>query len=194
MRYYKLVTIYRQPGTHFHLRNLRREMIGTMVFNSALARHELEVDEPTFLKHSKELVLMAKFPTLAVYVAEVRDEIPSRAPAVIEFEAGYNLAMDGRELLDDASASARAGHAIAKNELPGWPLAPMPEGGWPTAPEPYSPPKTQPADATVLAKLPFYSLRKIAKDSGVWDESLKGNDAIRKVILAKYAEGAPATA
>lgn len=40
------------------------------------------------------------------------ESAPSRAPEVVEFEAGFNLAMDGRELPDDASPSAKAGHEI----------------------------------------------------------------------------------
>lgn len=119
MRFYKLVTLGRRGGLSFILKDAcGRNVLGTMVLNSRLVRHEMEMDEPTYLKHAKALAQLCQFPGAAVYVAEIRDDAPARAPEVLEFEAGYNLAMDGRPLPDGASQAARAGWDLVKTKPP----------------------------------------------------------------------------
>lgn len=90
-------------------------------------------------------------------------ESPARPPAAMEFEAGYNLGMDGRPLPDGASDSAKAGHRAAKKSG-----AELPK-----------------ENDEALRGIPFFSLRKMAKELGldVADPKLKGVERLRAAIL-----------
>lgn len=191
MRHYRLVTIDRRGGTCFNLKSLTGVIIGAMVLNPGKARHELELSESDFLKHSKALAALCKIPGAAVYVESVRDDDPpkERAPEVIEFEAGYNLAMDGRELPDEASQAVRAGWEIVKAKPPTMTI--IEHGPLDTASKTEWNPATVPTTArlmadveAVTAKTPFFSLKKIAKAEGVSIDGLKGAVAVAAVINA----------
>lgn len=51
-----------------------RVCIGKMKPNPALSRLEVELDEPTFLRHAKAIAQAGRFSGATVFVAEVRDD------------------------------------------------------------------------------------------------------------------------
>lgn len=82
-----------------------------MTWNPATARHEMELPESQYLEIAKDICILARVIGCAVFVSGVREQ---RAHEVVEFETGYNLAMDGQELPDTASPAAKLGWMTVK--------------------------------------------------------------------------------
>ena len=70
-----LATVARRQGISFQLKTAGYQVIGTMTLNPATARHEMELTEADFLKHSKELARLCAVPGLGWYVVEFRDKL-----------------------------------------------------------------------------------------------------------------------
>lgn len=105
----KLVNLFRRAGMGFAMKTPQRELICDMQINASTALHEAVVPLETFLKHSKAIAQQAQQLGCGVYVADITFDIPA---AVQEFWAGYNLAMDGQIVSDDASKAACAGSIV----------------------------------------------------------------------------------
>lgn len=98
---------------------------------------------------------------------------PQLPPAVNEFWAGYNLAMDGRGLPDEASQAASLGWAYAHGKE-----------------EPESTEKSPEAE---LRGLKWFALTKLARNEGV-DTTGHRKDSLIEAILVKRGHGQqPAT-
>lgn len=171
MRFIKLATVGRRAGATVYLKNLRHQIIATMTLNPATGVHEFEMPEPDFLKNAKTISELCQIPACAVYVTGIRDdaEAPALPPAAQEFIAGYNLAMDGRPLLDKSSDSAKAGWNAAK-------------AFGHKVDEPKSAPKSVEGIVPVPHGTPFFKLKSIAKNEGVNIEGVKGVEAITRTI------------
>ena len=88
MTYYTIASLERRGGFAFQLKDLSgRITIGTMKFNSAKVRHELELSEPDFLRHAKTLAQICRLPGAAVFVASIRHEEPVEQPNDLPHEA-----------------------------------------------------------------------------------------------------------
>ena len=75
MRHFLLVTADRRAMHPFDLKDITgRIRIGMMKPNAALSRHELELDEPTYLKHAKAIALACRIPGNTVYILSVRED------------------------------------------------------------------------------------------------------------------------
>jgi hypothetical protein len=75
MRFYLLATLERRPMRALELKDQTgRVRIGTMLPNPALSRLELEMDEPTFLTHTKAIAQAFRISGATVFVASVRDD------------------------------------------------------------------------------------------------------------------------
>ena len=82
IRHFKLVTVERRGGFAFQLKiNGGRTTIGTMKFNPAKSRHELEIPEAEYLKYAKDITLLCRVPGCAVYVESIREEADVPASA-----------------------------------------------------------------------------------------------------------------
>lgn len=120
------------------------------------ADHGCHIVELTTEKYEaawKDLHAAITLPMRGWYPHFVMPPVPN---AVMEFHAGYNLAMDGQRYPDDASPSAIAGWHAAHAE-------------------------SQTATPAISRKTPYMKLRKLAKDAGVWRDGMR-NAEIRAAL------------
>lgn len=99
-----------------------------------------------------------------MFVSEKNEQHWVLPPAVSEFQAGYNLAMDGRGLPDDASRAAALGWGYAHPE-PGRVIEDMP----------------------LFDGLRFKTIERLARDEGIDTTDLRTKDSLITAILAKRA-------
>lgn len=199
--FYTIATVERRARAPILLKDITgRKKFGTMNYNGN-GQHEIEMTEERYLEIAPDLAKLSRLPGAGVYVSKIRD---ARAPEVIEFEAGYNLAMDGQPLPDIASEATKAGHNIVvwrmatethragtgvENAEIASSVLGIPVEDVMQAAELH---RWQDAPPAVDAKMNWLKLKKIAKDEGANIEGLTTSAAIAEAILAHRGNLTPA--